>query len=251
MPIRAVIFDLFDTLVDLHYDRVTREIHAGRPIMPTARQLHAAITEYEAVDFDRFMDVLFSVDHEILHPRYARDIEVPTEERFAAVIERLGIDAPMLPHRLTGIHMGVIRDHTVVLPQHADLLAELHGRFRLGLCSNFSHSATALAILAESGLDGHFDAIAISEEIGFRKPRSEIFEVTLERLGVGADEALHVGDNLHADVQGAAAAGIASVWITRRVPEAERRLQEFDGPAPDFVIADLAELIQLLDASGV
>ena len=250
MPIRAVLFDLFDTLVDLHYDRVSRERHAGRPIMPTARPLHAAIEEYKAVDFDRFIDVLFAVDHEILHPRYARDIEVPTEERFAAVVERLGIDAPKLSHRLTGIHMGAIRDHTVVLPQHADLLAELHGRFRLGLCSNFSHSETALSILEESGLSGYFDAIAISDEVGFRKPRSEIFEVTLERLGVGADEALHVGDNLHADVQGAAAAGIASVWITRRVPEAERRLQEFDGPAPDFVIGDLAELIQVLDASG-
>ena len=45
-------------------------------------------------------------------------------------------------------------------------------------------------------------------------------------------------------------AGIASVWITRRVREADRRLQEFDGPAPDFVIADLAELIQVLDANG-
>jgi HAD superfamily hydrolase (TIGR01549 family) len=146
--------------------------------------------------------------------------------------------------------MGAIRDHTVALPQHADLLAELHTRFRLGLCSNFSHSPTALSILEESGLDCHFDAIAISDEVGFRKPRSEIFEVILERLGIGADEALHVGDNLHADVQGAGAAGIASVWITRRVREAERRLQEFDGPAPDFVIVDLAELIQVLDASG-
>jgi HAD superfamily hydrolase (TIGR01549 family) len=250
MPIRAVIFDLFDTLVDLHYERVSRDFHAGRPIMPTARRLHAAVAEYKAVDFDRFVDVLFAVDHEILHPRYARDVEVPTEERFAAVVERLGIDAPRLPRCLTEIHMGAIRDHTVVLPQHADLLAELHGRFRLGLCSNFSHSPTALSILEESGLDCHFDAIAISDEVGFRKPRSEIFEVTLERLGVGAGEALHVGDNLHADVQGAGAAGIASVWITRRVHEAERRLQEFDGPAPDFVIVDLAELIQVLDASG-
>jgi HAD superfamily hydrolase (TIGR01549 family) len=246
MPIRAVLFDLFDTLVDLHYDRVTREIHAGRPIMPTARPLHAAIAEFGAIDFDRFMDVMSSVDHDILHPRYARDVEVPTEERFAAVVERLGLAAPDLPRRLTGIHMAAIRENTVVLPHHSDLLAELHTRFRLGLCSNFSHSATALSILDESGLDSHFDALAISDEVGFRKPRSEIFEVTLERLGVAADEALHVGDNLHADVQGAAAAGIASVWITRRVPEAERRLQEFDGPAPDFVITDLAELTRIL-----
>lgn len=250
MPIRAVIFDLFDTLVDLHYDRVSREIHAGRPILPTARPLYAAVTEYRELDFDRFLDVLSAVDHEILHPSYAHDIEVPTEERFAAVVERLGIDAPRLPGRLTEIHMRVIQEHTVALPRHVDLLAELHGRFQLGLCSNFSHSATALSILEESGLASHLDAIAISDEVGFRKPRGEIFEVSLQRLGVGAGEALHVGDNLHADVQGAAAAGIASAWITRRVHEAERRLQEFDGPSPDFVIGDLSELLEILDASG-
>jgi len=250
MPIRAVIFDLFDTLVDLQYDRIPRDQHAGRPIMPTARSLHAAVAECAAIDFERFMEVLFAVDHEILHPRYARDIEVPTEERFAAVVERLGLDVPGLSHRLTGIHMDAIREHTIVPPHHDEVLAELRNRCRIGLCSNFSDSATASSILDESGFGRHFDAVVISEDVGFRKPRREIFDATLERLGVSGGEAIHVGDNLHADVQGAAAAGIASVWITRRVREAERHLQEFDGPAPDFVIDELAELIQVLDASG-
>jgi FMN phosphatase YigB (HAD superfamily) len=250
MPIRAVIFDLFDTLVDLHYDRIPRERHAGRPVMPTARSLHAAVAERTPIDFERFMDVLFAVDHELVHPRYARDLEVSTEERFTAVVERLGVDEPGLSGRLTAIHMGAIRDHTVVPAHHDDVLAELHGRVRVGLCSNFSDSSTARAILAESRLDRHFDAVVISEDVGFRKPRREIFDATLSQLGVGTDEALHVGDNLHADVQGAAAAGIASVWITRRVNGAERRLQEFDGPAPDFVVTDLEELVQVLNAAG-
>lgn len=250
MPIRAVIFDLFDTLVDLHYDRIPRERHAGRPVMPTARSLHAAVAERAPIEFEHFMDALFAVDHELLHPRYARDLEVPTKERFAALVERLGVDEPGLSDRLVEIHMGAIRDNTVVPAHHDEVLAELHGRVRIGLCSNFSDSATALAILAESRFDRHFDAITISEDVGFRKPRREIFDATLARLDVGADEALHVGDNLHADVQGAAAAGIASVWITRRVNEAERRLQEFDGPAPDYVVTDLEELLPMLAAAG-
>jgi HAD superfamily hydrolase (TIGR01549 family) len=250
MAIRAVIFDLFDTLVDLHYDRLPRERHAGRPVMPTARSLHAEVATRVPIGFEEFMDVLFAVDHEILHPRYARDLEVPTAERFAAVVERLGVDEPGLSRRLTAIHMGAIRDHTFVPAHHDEVLAELHARVRVGLCSNFSDSATALAILEEAHFERHFDAVTISEDVGFRKPRREIFDATLAQLGVGADEALHVGDNLHADVQGAAAAGIASVWITRRVNEAERRLQEFDGPAPDYVVGDLDELIPMLNAAG-
>ena len=44
--------------------------------------------------------------------------------------------------------------------------------------------------------------------------------------------------------------GIPAVWITRRVRDADRRLREHTGPAPDFVIEDLAELPSLLDRAG-
>ena len=56
------------------------------------------------------------------------------------------------------------------------------------------------------------------------------------RDGMAADEVLHVGDSLHADVAGARAAGIAAVWVNRRgrpVP---------DGMDPASVISDLADL---------
>jgi HAD superfamily hydrolase (TIGR01509 family) len=247
MVFRAVIFDLFDTLVDLHYEHIPWEQYAGKTVPPTARALHAAVAECADVDFETFLDVAFAVDQEIRSSRYALDLELPTEERFAALVERLGLVDTELPGIMTAIHMGAIRRHTAVPAHHAEILIELKRRVRIGLCSNFSHSETALRILEEFDLLRHFDAVVISEAVGIRKPRAEIFAAVLDRLGVAPGEVLHVGDSLRADVDGAAAFGIPSVWITRRVSDADRRLREHAGAKPDFVIQDLAELSSLLD----
>ena len=247
VALRAVIFDLFDTLVDLHYERIPREQYEGKPIPPSVRALHAAVAERSEVDLGTFMQVAFAVDDEIRRERYERGLEMPTEERFTAVVERLGVADADLPGIMTEIHMGLIREYSTVPAHHAELLADMRRRVRIGLCSNFSHSQTALRILEESDLRRHFDAIAISESVGIRKPRTEIFAAALDRLGVGPAEVLHVGDSLTADVGGAAASGIPSVWITRRVSDPDRRLREHTGPKPDFVIRDLAELASLLD----
>jgi putative hydrolase of the HAD superfamily len=248
VAIRAVLFDLFDTLVDLHYERIPRDQHAGRPVPPTARALHAAVRECADVDFERFLEAVLAVDAEFREGRHAEGRELPTEERFAAVIERLGLAEAGLAGTLTLIHMDAIRRHTEVPEHHGALLAELEQRVRIGLCSNFSHSPTALDILEGAGIQRHFHAIVISDAVGIRKPRGEIFHAALERLEVAPDEVLHVGDSLRADVGGAAAVGIPTVWITRRVRDPERWLRAHEGPAPDFVIRDLAEVRDLLDA---
>jgi FMN phosphatase YigB (HAD superfamily) len=86
----------------------------------------------------------------------------------------------------------------------------------------------------------------ISADHGLRKPRREIFESTLAALGVAPEEAVHVGDNLKADVSGAAALGIRTVWITRRVGDPATALARHTGMRPDHVIADLAELESVL-----
>ena len=87
----------------------------------------------------------------------------------------------------------------------------------------------------------------ISEEVGFRKPRSEIFEAVLGGLTVERHEVLHVGDSLSADVAGAVAMGIRSVWLTRRVKDPGQALEKHQGPRPDSRIDDLSELEGILD----
>ena len=155
---------------------------------------------------------------------------------------------PSFPALLTSVHMGLFREQVRVPAHHAPLLAELASLRAIGLCSNFSHSQTAVGILEQAGLARHLAAVVISDAVGLRKPRREIFEAVLARLGVAPEQTLHVGDSLRADVVGAAALGIKTAWLTRRVKDPRAALEAHRGPAPDFTIRDLAELPALLGA---
>ena len=77
-------------------------------------------------------------------------------------------------------------------------------------------------------------------------PRPEIFESLLAMLGVAPAEAVHVGDNLDADVAGATAVGMRTVWITRCVPDPDAALARYTGPRPTWVVRDLAEIASLV-----
>jgi HAD superfamily hydrolase (TIGR01509 family) len=246
MPIRAVVFDLFDTLVDLPMDTLPRVAIEGRTLMSTMGALHEALRARTPVSFNDFARVVAAVDREWRATHWERDRELTTPERFARVTRALDLDDPELPGILTAVHMGMLESIAVAPPHHAALLARLHQRFRIGLCSNWTWTPTALAILEVTQLRASFDAIVISADHGLRKPRREIFESTLAALGVAPEEAVHVGDNLKADVSGAAALGIRTVWITRRVGDPATALARHTGMRPDHVIADLAELESVL-----
>jgi putative hydrolase of the HAD superfamily len=57
------------------------------------------------------------------------------------------------------------------------------------------------------------DTVLDSTVVGVAKPDPEIFEIALDRIGISADRAIHVGDTPAADVAGARAAGIRPVLI--------------------------------------
>jgi HAD superfamily hydrolase (TIGR01509 family) len=242
MPNRAVIFDLFDTLVDLLQENLPVEEHHGAPLPASVHALHAAASRRGAVPFERFTRAMAEGARHFAETHFAHHREVPTLLRFQDLTRRLGLEDDGLPGILTEVHMGILRGQVSALPHHVEVLGALRRRARLGLCSNFSHSQTARGVLEEAGLLPHLDAVVISDDFGLRKPRPEIFEEVLARLSVGAEEAIHVGDNLRVDVVGAAALGIRTVWLTRRIRDPETALRECEGARPDLVIADLAEL---------
>jgi len=249
MALHAIVFDLFDTLVDVHLERLPRLPFEGRQIPSTFGLLHDTARRHgAALDFDAFSGTLIALDKEYRHRLHVERIEVPTLERFTRLVERLGVEAPELPEALTQTHMAAIEANVDAPAHHADVLAELRGSYRLAVCSNFTHTPTAHRVLEAAGLAALLDVVVVSDEVGIRKPRREIFEATLAKLGVEPGEALHVGDNLSADVAGAAAVGIGTGWITRRVADPQRALAGHQGPLPELRLRDLAELPGLLAA---
>ena len=69
--------------------------------------------------------------------------------------------------------------------------------------------------VAEAGLRDLVDVLVSSAWAGARKPHPKIFRTTLEQLGVGADEAVFVGDTWGPDVDGPRALGITPVYLER------------------------------------
>jgi len=101
--------------------------------------------------------------------------------------------------------------------EHVDeigVLAELRRQgLSLGVISNWDHRLPE--VLANLGLASFFDAVVYSSKAGAEKPDARIFHQTLEELGVEPPAALHVGDGRLEDVEGAVAAGMLALHLTR------------------------------------
>ena len=102
---------------------------------------------------------------------------------------------------------------------------------RLVVASNWDVSLHEA--LERTGLRELVDGAVSSAETGSAKPAPEVFERALAIAGVAAADAMHVGDDLEADVAGARAVGIEAVLVQRD-----------GGPAPADVrtVRSLAEL---------
>ena len=84
------------------------------------------------------------------------------------------------------------------------------------------------------------ERIIVSKEVGVEKPAAEIFHLALERIGVGVEQAIFVGDHPVNDVDGARRVGIRTVWIHRD------REWPSELPPPDHVIGHVAEVVDLV-----
>ncbi len=244
MPIRAVVFDLFDTLVDLSMEGLPKVRVRQHEFPSSLGALHEVVSEFVDMSLEDFADTVFALDSELRKSRYDQGRELPTLERFERLLPWLpGAErAPDLAERLTATHMAMLREQVSALDHHPEVMEALGGAARLAVCSNFSHSQTAFRVLEDARLRWHFDVVVVSDATGWRKPRPEIFRATLAALGVEPDETLHVGDNLKADVAGAAAVGMRTAWVTRRISDPDEALGAHEGPEPDLIIGDLAEL---------
>lgn len=252
--IRGIVFDLFDTLVDQNHRRLAPIELGGRRVSATLPDLHAFAQAHAAIDHDlvEFARLLDAVDEELRRDTLDVGIELPTVERFRVFAVRLGCaDAGFVAAGLTRVHMGALREAVSVPDHHEPVLTALARSYRLGLCSNFSDAGTARAVLGEAGFLPHLHSVVISEEVGIRKPRPEIFEAVAEGLGLEPREILHVGDSLAADVVGASAVGMRTVWLTRRIREPEAELSRHRGARPDFALDDLRDLPVLMARHGV
>ena len=216
MTIRAVTLDFWGTLVvdgpgaDERYRtprlRAWRQVLAEAGIEVSAAALGAA--------YDRSMGSL----HDIWRDHRDVVVDYHVEAILAALDPAFG---PALGREVrTALLEAYVSPLAIVPPAFdsaaEDVLKALRARgYALGIVSNVLRTPGRVLreLLARRGLLSFFGATTFSDEAGWRKPAGEIFAMTLDRLAVCPDAAVHVGDDEMLDVVGGRKAGLRTVLV--------------------------------------
>jgi HAD superfamily hydrolase (TIGR01549 family) len=246
--VKAVVLDLFNTLVKWEPSRLPTIDYRGRDTRTTVPWLVPKLKDAidGAFDLDTWLEAYHEVTAEIAEEREREEIEITCHERFRRTLARMkllaAIDPGELAEQLTRLHMAGIRSVTYAPAENCEAVRRIAKRFRLGLLSNFDDSRTGREIVSDSGVGDLFESIVISADVGLRKPNPAIFRRMLEMLKLDAPEVLFVGDTAREDVLGACRAAMPVVWIS----DGNAALPE-GIPQPNYTITKLPELCDLLD----
>jgi putative hydrolase of the HAD superfamily len=196
MPRRAVVFDLFGTLIDDMPPEAYRVLLAD-----IAGQLGADPEEFRAA----------WARHDI--SRYTE----PIEDTFGAMCTDLGVGGAGIKAALA-FRRDHLRKLLIPRPDALFTVQALRDRgLKVGMISNASSEMSAL--WRESAFADVFDAVLFSADERMMKPDRRLYERMAELLEVSSGDCVFVGDGAYRELQGAEAAGMSAVLI--KVPHDE------------------------------
>lgn len=202
-PVDAVTFDLDFTLWDL--DGVLQ--HAEAVCQGLLEQHYPAVAERYDPQALRALRSQVAADH----PAIAHDVTALRRAALRLAGERVGYSGAALD-ALVEEAFDVFLEARHAVRLYADtlpILRALKGRVRVGAITNGN------AEVARVGLDGYFDFALSAVDLGAAKPSHLVFETAAARAGVAPQSVVHVGDDVHSDVYGAATNGLQAVWLDR------------------------------------
>lgn len=139
------------------------------------------------------------------------------------------------------LHLG---ETIVFCPNALETLHALRGKAVQCAVTNGTKIAQTIK-LERSGLNRLLDPIFISDDIGAEKPSKEFFAPVFAALGgIRPEEMLIVGDSLTSDMRGGVNAGIQTCWYN------PNGLAVPPEPRIDYVISDIAEVLQIVKKSA-
>ncbi len=149
-------------------------------------------------------------------------------------------EARLEPERLLPWYRSEMKQHVEADADVNGLLADLNKhRVPWGIVTNGNTTSQHVACRV-AGLDQLAQFIIVSEAVGYKKPDPRIFRDALKLTGLSSPEhVLFVGDNPHADIDGAKRFGMQTAWV--------RRGRQFpdDLQPPDYVVDHVAELTNI------
>jgi FMN phosphatase YigB (HAD superfamily) len=243
---QAVVFDLFDTLVDFEADLIPLVEINGKPERTTSINAYEALRDegFSVPEYEAFHRHWIETSKEVWgeRDRDPEHREVTSQERFSIFIARLDGIPPERREEAAGIAMETHMERLISSTRFDTARLDMLGRLRnaglgVGLVSNFDNAEAAHRLLKRTGIASCLDAVLISGEAGYRKPAPRLYLLIAEMLGEERGRVLFVGDNFEADVEGPQSVGMPCAWLNPKgAPPPE------GAPPPDHEIKNLAEV---------
>jgi putative hydrolase of the HAD superfamily len=210
MDLRALLFDVNSTLVDIETDEGRVEIY----------ETISRFLTYQGLTWppDALRDRYFQVMAEQRRASPEAYPEVDVVAIWRAVLREGRRTAPPpenqppLPQVLAVLHRTLAHKRLDLYPDVRRVLDALHPRYALGVVTD-AQSAYALPELRAVGLADLFGAIVVSGDYGYRKPDPRLFATALAALHVRPDQAIYVGNDMYCDIFGAQQAGMPAVFF--------------------------------------
>jgi len=237
MKIKAILFDMFDTLM-----MIERNHAFYSPSLKQAytylkkRGVEASFREFEKA-YVKSRDALYAeADPKMEEPHF--------NLRIANALKLLSYSYPVSSDIVIGATNAFCEAFMkyVRVDQNAiESVKKLHGKYKLGIVSNFAIPECVSKLLHEHGLVELFDVVIVSAAVNKRKPSPEIYKKALDILGISAKNAVFVGDTADADVAGPKSIGMKTIYIERRVQEMAK------DACPDQTIKTMSDLLPAVE----
>ena len=207
--IKAIFFDFYNTLV--YFFPTVEDIQ-----LCACKELGLTVTKEGLIKGYHTADSFFNIENSRMP---ISDRSERERKEFFAVYEKMILEGAGITVSFTLATQ--VWELTTLIPRRFRLFGDVKSTLKdlkklgltLGIITNLNQDMDVL--LNELDLQTIIDVIVTSSEVGVEKPHPSIFLRALDKVGITPQEAIHVGDQLFSDAQGAKAVGIKPVLIVR------------------------------------
>ena len=202
---------------------------------------------YDLLHYERYFD---SFEHYLsLYEPYNLELwriygegKITKEElnrrRYSHPLECVGVNDQQLADTFCREALGRIPTKGPLMPGAMEILEYLRPKYNMYILSNGFKELQSRK-MRTAGIDGYFDALILSEDIGVNKPNRELYEYALAKTGSKLSESLMIGDMFDTDIVGAANIGMDQMYYNPK----EKKGHAF---TPTYEVTHLLQIKEIL-----
>ena len=247
--IKAITFDLWDTIIDDDSDEVSRgRLGLKKKIEERYHSILDAVTKYNNISPEEL-----KVGYDVVNAAFEKSwkdnsITWTAHERIEILLTGLSCSIPKQElDELVDLHCRMeIEVPPNTIPGITKIIPQLAAEFKLCIISDtiITPGNRLRELLEFHNLKKYFSGFAFSDEVGHSKPHPAIFQSASDQLEIKLEQMVHIGDREHNDVKGSQSMGMKAILFTAKRDD-DKEITSADAVCQGYT--DLPKILKTLD----